>query len=96
MRALVTAPPVTLEVSLSLSLRRRFLVTAVPEEVRLLEAAVEEWSRRLALLWPWPEPEVRVTVTLVDTGLGDRRSLERDRDRLGPWGLKKRANRTAA
>lgn len=56
----------------------------VPEELRLLEAAVvEEWSRRLAWLWPWlwpwPEPVVRVTVTLVGGGLGDRRSLGRDR-----------------
>lgn len=49
---------------------------AVPEELRLLEAVAEEWSRRL--VWPWPEPDVRVTVTLVGGGLGDRRSLGRD------------------
>lgn len=48
MRALVTLPPATLEVSLSLSLRRRFLVLPVAEELRLLEAVVEEWIRRLA------------------------------------------------
>lgn len=49
---------------------------AVPEELRLLEAAVEVWCMRL--VWLWPELEVRVTMTLVGGGLGDRRSLERD------------------
>lgn len=72
MRVLVTVPPATLEVSLSLSFRRRFLVLPTPEELRLLEA-VAEWSRRL--VWAWLEPEVRVTVTFVGGGLGERRSL---------------------
>lgn len=74
-----------LEVSLSLSLRRRFLVLAVPEELRLLDAVAPkaaeaepapECSKRL--VWLWLEPEVRVTVTLVGGGLGERRSLGRD------------------
>ena len=50
MRVLVTVPPARLEVSLSLSLRRRFLALAVPEELRLLEAVVEECRRRLVWL----------------------------------------------
>ena len=54
-----------------MSFRRRFLVTLVPEEFRLLEAATAVWSRRLV----WPEPEVRDTVTFVGGGLGDSRSL---------------------
>lgn len=87
MRVLVTLPPAMLEVSLSLSLRRRFLVLPAPEELRLLEAVVAEWSRRL--VWLWPEAEVRVTVTLVGGGLGDRRSLRKEGgrhldDRYGP------------
>lgn len=75
MRVLVTALPTRLEVSLSLSLRRRFFLLLVPEELRLLEAVAvaAELSRRL--VWLWPEPEVRDTVTLVGGGLGDRRSL---------------------
>lgn len=81
MRVLVTVPPTMLEVSLSLSLRRRFLLLAAPEELRLLEAvaavaAEADWSKRLA--WLWLEPEVRVTMTLVGGGLGDRRSLRRE------------------
>lgn len=69
MRVLVTVPPTMLEVSLSLSLRRRFLLLLAPEELRLLVC-----SRRL--VWLWPEVEDRVTVTLVGGGLGERRSLE--------------------
>lgn len=77
MRVLVTVFPVTLEVSLSLSLRRRFFDMLVPEELRLLEAAAEEeWCTRV--VWEWPEPEVRDTVTFVGGGLGDRRSLGKD------------------
>lgn len=72
-RVLVTVPPTMLEVSLSLSLRRRFLLLPVPEEMWLLEA---DWSRRLE--WLWPEAEVRVTVTLLGGGLGDRRSLRKE------------------
>lgn len=30
-------------------------------------------------MWPWPEAEVLVTVTLVGGGLGDRRSLRKER-----------------
>lgn len=69
MRALVTAPPCRLEVSLSLSLRRRFLLLLAPEELRLLVCSTR-------LVWQWPEAEVRVTVTRVGGGLGERRSLE--------------------
>ncbi len=52
----------------------------VPEELRLLEAVVAAWSRRL--VWPWPEAEVRVTVTLVGGGLGDRRSLKERQEEI--------------
>lgn len=61
-----------LDVSLSLSFRRRFLELAAPEELRLLEATTEEWCR-------WLEPDERDTITFVAEGLGDRRSL-------GGWG----------
>lgn len=71
-RVFVTVAPTVLEVSLSLSLRRRFLL---PEEFRLLEVAVPERRRRLVWLCPEAEAEVRVTVTLVGGGLGDKRSL---------------------
>lgn len=69
MRVLLTVPPTMLEVSLSLSLRRRFLEALVPDELRLLEATTEEWWCRR------PEPDERATATLVTEGLGDRRSL---------------------
>lgn len=64
-----------LEVSLSLSLRRRFLVLWTPEELRLLEAVAPEQSKRLE--WVWPEPEVRVTITLAAVP-GDRLNLGED------------------
>lgn len=67
MRVRVTVPPITLDASLSLSFRRRFL--ALPEELRLLL-----WTVRVCVCEP--EPEERVTVTRVGGGLGDRRSLE--------------------
>ena len=86
-RVLVTAPPAMLDVSLSLSLRRRFLELAAPEELRLLEAVVADWSRRL--VWLWLEPEVRATETLMVGGLGDRRSLGTD----GGRGLEHRYRR---
>lgn len=73
-RVFVRVAPTVLEVSLSLSLRRRFLL---PEELRLLEAAVPECRRRLVWLCPGAEVEVRVTVTFVGGGLGDRRNLIR-------------------
>lgn len=77
MRVLVTVP-VVLEVSLSLSLRRRFLLMAIPDELRLLEAAAaaaaEEWCTRP--VWAWPDPEERATAVLAEGGLGDNFSLK--------------------
>lgn len=75
MRVLVTVP-VVLEVSLSLSLRRRFLLMAIPDELRLLEAAAaaEEWCARP--VWAWPDPEERATAVLAEGGLGDNFSLK--------------------
>lgn len=75
MRALVMAPPCRLEVSLSLSLRRRFLLLLAPEELRLLVCSTR-------LVWLRPEAEVRVTVTRLGGGLGERRNLnEREKDK---------------
>lgn len=68
MRVRVTVPPITLDASLSVSFRRRFLALALPEELRLLL-----WTMRVCA-WE-PEPEERVTVTRVGGGLGDSRSL---------------------
>lgn len=56
--------------------------TAVPEELRLLEAVPvptarpEDWTTRL--IWLWAEPEDRVTVTLaVGVVPGERLSLRK-------------------
>lgn len=79
MRVLVMVPPTMLDVSLSLSFRRRFLLAL--DEVRQLEAAAaaaaaeEEAAAERSRQLVWPDPEDRVTVTLVEEGLGERRSL---------------------